>query len=288
MEKLPLGIARKIQQLLKGELLPFSQLKSPLIKKMIDEGIIQVKIQGRSRQHIYNAKPELFRNYLINHLGINDIQFYIDNLERGNSRAENIIASSNSKSSHRRTFKGFLANCLRPLSTEINGQQFLLQPQEGTFTFIYDYETFQIPADTLVVGVENPENFRFINKQAAYFRPYPILFVSRYPQSGDFIKWMKSNQNQYLHFGDFDFEGIRIYKDEYQKHLEDRSAFFIPLNIEFLLNKYGNGELYDKQYKFQKSFTLGKEIDELVELFHKYKKCLEQEILVKIKHNSHL
>lgn len=255
-------------------------MKSPLITRMIDEGILKVKIQGRSRQYIYNSKPEEFRNYLNNHLGLHDIHIYIENLEEGNSRAENIIATTDSKSSVRRTFKGFLINCINPIEANINSQKFLIQPQHGTYTFIHDYESFSIPDDILVVGVENPENFRYIYKHLSYFDSSPTLFVSRYPQSGDFIQWMNTNQNPYLHFGDFDFEGIRIFRDEYQKHLGERATFFIPKNIELLISKYGSRKLYNKQYRSQKPYELSDKIDELVALFHKYKKCLEQEVLI--------
>ncbi|WP_158859771.1 DUF3368 domain-containing protein [Lunatibacter salilacus] len=41
-------------------------------------------------------------------------------------------------------------------------------------------------------------------------------------------------------------------------------------------------EIYNRQYKFQRHFNLGSEIEELVGLFHKYKKCLEQEVLIEV------
>lgn len=280
MDKIPTGIARKIQQLIKGELLPFSQLKNKLIAQMTSEGVLHVKLQGRSRKYVFAPKPELIGNYLSNNLGINDIDAYIENLENGSSRAENVIASSDSKSSARRTFKGFLVNCYSPVEARINGQDLIVFPQEGTYTYIHDFEDFTIPSNTLIVGIENPESFRYIKKQKYLFAAESILFVSRYPQSKDIITWLQSVPNKYLHFGDFDFEGIRIFRDEYYKYLNDRSSFFIPDKVEELLLKYGNKALYDRQYSSNTELGFTPDLKKLVGLFNKYKKCLEQEVLI--------
>lgn len=282
MENISLGLAKKIKLLLSGEILPFSQVKSTIIEQMIREGVLQRRLQGRSRQYIFTGNPENLINYLSNNLGINDVQVYIDNLENGSSRSENILASTDSKSSSIRTFKGFLVNCITPIKAEINGQGFVLHPQPGTFVLVHDFETFKLPTGTLIIGVENSENFRLIRNQANLFGSGPTLFVSRYPQSRDLISWLRKNPYQYLHFGDFDFEGIRIFRDEYHNQLGDRASFFIPPNIELLISQHGNKQLYNRQYRFQRHFNLGKEIEELMSLFHKYKKCLEQEVLIEV------
>ncbi len=280
MEKIPLGIAKKILQLLNGEAIPYSQLKNKVITKIMGEGVLQIRIQGRSRQQVYIAKPDQFRSYLSNNWGINDLRVYIHNLEQGNSRTENILASSDSKISSKRTFKGFLVNCAVPIKTEINGANLLLQPLEGTFTFIHDFESFNIPKETLVIGVENSENFRHLQKQTYLFETSSPMFVSRYPQSKDLVNWLKDIPNPYLHYGDFDFEGIRIFRDEFHRYLGERASFFIPKNIEVLLERFGNKSIYNKQFKSHWKFSLDNEIDDLIALFHKYKKCLEQEVFI--------
>jgi hypothetical protein len=284
MGKLSINIAKKIQLLIQGESIPYGQLKGKVIDQMIDDGILLVKLQGRSRKTIFTTKPEAVTNFLSSHLGINDLKTYINNEESGLTRAENIIASSNSKSSTRRTFKGFLVNCFSPVQANINGHKFVIEPKEGTYTYIHDFEGFNVPSETIIVGIENPENFRFIGKQAHLFESESILFVSRYPQSKDLVTWLQAIPNKYLHFGDFDLEGIRIFRDEYFKHLKNKATFFIPQNIEELILKYGNKELYDIQYKSNASATLdlNRDIEKLISLFHKYKKCLEQEVLIEV------
>ncbi len=280
MSKVTINIAKKIQQLIQGDTIPLGQLKSPVIDSMISEGVLSIKLQGRSKKTVFAPKPQAIENYLSSHLGINNVEVYISNLKNGTSRTENIIASTNSKSSLVRTFKGFLVNCVYPIEAKINGNRLIIAPPEGTYTYIHDFEGFTIPPETLIIGVENPENFRFVRKQTHLFDKNSILFVSRYPQSKDLISWLQNIPNKYLHYGDFDFEGIRIFRDEYYKHLGNRASFFIPKDIERLISKYGNKNLYDKQYKSISTFNINDEIEQLIALFHKYKRCLEQEILI--------
>ena len=97
------------------------------------------------------------------------------------------------------------------------------------------------------------------------------------------IKWLQSIPNNYVHFGDFDFAGIGIYLHEFKKHLNEKCSFFIPENIEQLIDKFGNKERYDVQ---KINFDIGKIDDhnllKLIDTIHKYKKGLDQEVLINI------
>ncbi|MDI9311542.1 MAG: DUF2220 family protein [Limnohabitans sp.] len=181
-----------------------------------------------------------------------------------------------------RTFKGFLVNCYQPINATINNIPTLINPTEGTFTFIYDFETFIIPNNITIIGIENPENFRYINKQERLFKNVTPLFVSRYPQNKDLIKWIKNIPNNYLHFGDFDFEGINIFLNEYKKHIGDKAKFFIPDEIEKMIKEKGNSDNYNTQV--YKEPHISKVNDEsliaLIKTIHKHKKGLEQEYLI--------
>lgn len=159
-------------------------------------------------------------------------------------------------------------------------------PSPGCFTFIYDYSTCVIPEDVVIVGIENPENFRYIELQKELFQGLTPLFVSRYPQSQhkDLIDWLGNIPNRYLHFGDFDLAGILIYQQEYKKYLGERASLFVPILVEDLLPRYGNRELYDKQLPSASRISMEEEnVKQLVDLIHRYHKGLEQEILIKIK-----
>lgn len=179
----------------------------------------------------------------------------------------------------------FLVNCYEPISAVLNEKELKLQPASGSFIFISDFENFTVDKEVTIVGVENAENFKMIEQQKYLFEGMSVLFVSRYPQSQskDFIQWLQTVPNHYLHFGDFDFEGIGIYQNEYQKYLGDRASFFIPENIEELLEKYGNRDLYDLQLGKKVLDQNSEDLEELLRLFHQHKKCLEQEVLIKSK-----
>ena len=107
------------------------------------------------------------------------------------------------------------------------------------------------------------------------------LFVSRYPYSSDLIKWLRFIPNNYLHFGDLDFAGLNIYQNEYKRHLGEKSSLFVPGELEKLLQNHGNRDLYIKQAGLANNIAKGGDFDNLILLFHRYKKVLEQEIFIR-------
>ncbi len=280
---LPLKIAIAIQQMLRGERIPQSQLKHKIIDVLVTEGLISRQLQGRTKSVLYVANGEALIGYVKNNFGINDLSKYIDGFQEEDlTRSQSIEIASDSKIRAIRTFKGFLVNSYAPIHAGLNGKPIIIEPTIGTFTFIYDFESFNLSPEVTIVGIENPENFRHIEKQQHYFKNIKPLFVSRYPQGKDLVRWMGGIENPYLHFGDFDFEGINIYLNEYKKHLGKRASFFVPDNVEDLLSVYGNSELYNKQFNRLSDVNAIEEerVKSLVALFHKDKKVLEQEILI--------
>ncbi len=284
--KLPTSIAEKLILLLNSEKIPASKIRHSSIDAMLDNGILKKQLLGRNKALIYLPEQTRLNDFLQNHYGISDLQNYINTLQNNDlTRADAVAVSSDSKLRKIRTFKGFLINCYRPVQATMNGKSIILNPTEGTFQFICDFERFTIPEDITIVGVENPENFRYIEKQKRLFENVKPLFVSRYPQnqSKDLVKWLQSIPNKYLHFGDFDFAGIGIYLNEYKKYLGGRASFFVPGNIENLIAEYGNKDLYDKQIiKFDLQPVEEENLIRLIGIIRKHKKGLEQEILMKI------
>jgi len=281
--RLPVSIAEKLILLLNGEKIPFSKLKNEVIDLMIENGILTVQLQGRSKKLVYLSNKELLAPFLINHFGIDNLENYITGYFKVElSRAEAIEISSDSKLKSIRTFKGFLVNCYEPVACFLNNQPITINPQDGTFTFIYDFETFNPSPDITIVGIENPENFRQIQHQKKLFKNIRPLFVSRYPQNKDLIKWLMSIPNDYLHFGDFDIAGLNIYMNEYKKHLHDKSNFYLPANIEKLLSSRGNRDNYSKQsVQFDVQLVDEENVLILLRLIEKYRKGLEQELLIR-------
>lgn len=283
MTKIPLHIAEKLLQLQQGAIISTSSAKHAVIDELVDENIIQRTGRVKKKLSVFNN--DRLKVYLQNKFGINDLDKYIETLKRSDFKRTDLTeVSSNSKLKKVRTFKGFLVNSYSPIQAVINGNSILINPEIGTFTFVSDFENFEIPSNITIVGIENPENFRYIEKQKYLFENIKPLFVCRYPQnqSKDLIKWLQTIPNPYLHFGDLDFAGISIYLNEFKKHLGNRAIFFIPSNTEELLERYGNRELYDNQ---KSNFSIEEieeiKLNQLITIIHEYKRGLEQEVFIK-------
>jgi hypothetical protein len=281
----PIGIAEKLILLLNGEKISASKLKHSIIDTMLGNGILEQQIQGRSKKLIFLRSPERLNDYLSNHFGINSLHNYLSVHKQENALRSNFVEiSSDSKLRKVRTFKGFLVNSYFPIQATLNDEPLLINPIKGSFYFVYDFESFEIPNDITIVGIENPENFRYIEKQKYLFENIKPLFVCRYPQNQhkDLIKWFQTIPNSYLHFGDLDFSGIGIYLNEFKKYLGNRATFFIPSNTEELLERYGNRELYDNQ---KSNFCIEKieeiKLNQLITMIYEYKRGLEQEVFIK-------
>lgn len=280
--KLTLKIAKVLVQLINEESIPNHSAKSRLIDDLVSENIIFRKGKHKKSLELINEKD--LNTYLANQLQINDLYKYILALENENStRSDLVKITTDSKKSKERAFKGFLVNSYNSIKAELNNETIIINPNKGSFVFIYDYEFFKIPKEITVIGVENAKNFSQIQEQKYLFKNINPLFVSRYPQNQnkDFIKWMNSIPNNYLHFGDFDIAGIGIYLNEYKKHLLGKSTFFIPENIKSDLRNNGNRERFDYQ---KMNFKIDKiqesKILDLIELIKKEKKGLDQEYYI--------
>lgn len=281
--KLTLKIANILARLVDGETIPASSAKSKIIDNLVAENIIFRK--GKHRKTLSLLNENSLQIYLENQLQINNLDKYISALKnKDSSRAEFVKLTTDSKHSKERAFKGFLVNSFFPIAAELNHQRITINPVVGSFVFIYDYETFRIPADVTVIGVENAKNFSQIEKQRYLFEKITPLFVSRYPQNQnkDFIQWMKSIPNDYLHFGDFDVAGIGIYLNEYKKYLLEKATFFVPGNIEIILRENGNRKRYNKQeLNFKISEIKEDKLIDLYNLIQKEKKGLDQEFYIR-------
>lgn len=281
--RIPVHIAEKLVQLSRGESISSSLAKHPLIEELVEEGIIERK--GRIQKKLLLIDSNAFRIYLQNKYSINDLKQYILISQKENAlRSESVAVSSDSKHTKIRTFKGFLVNSYLPVQVSLNHELITLNPVNGIFQFIYDFEQFIPDKDITIVGIENAENFRHILQQKYLFPDIKPLFVCRYPQnqSKDLRKWLQIIPNNYVHFGDFDLAGIGIYLHEFKKYLKDKSTFFVPENIESLVMEYGSKKRYNTQkINFDPHSIQEEKLVNLISIIHKYKKGLDQEILIR-------
>ena len=272
-----MAISASIQALISGEQVAGSRLSRSLLDELMGEGLLMVTTHG-SRKSYRARDAEALKRYLTD----KDESFRMLEIGTADSRASMAAETGNSKLVTVRSCPGFPANSFTPISCLLRGEEFVINPPEGSFVFIDDWQHFAIPEDVVVVGIENLENFRMVRRQRELFASVqgnvPLLFVSRYPQSTDLRKWLMSIPNRYVHFGDFDLAGINIFLTEFLSYLgPERSSFLIPKDIEHRL-KLGSTKRYDEQFlHFGHIKSDIQELQELIRLINYYRKGYDQE-----------
>lgn len=276
-----MAISASIQALLAGEQVAGSKLNSGLLDELLAEELLLVVSRGSKKS--YRARDaEALKRFLID----KDERYRLLEVNASDSRALMAAETGNSKLVMVRSCPGFPVNSYEPIECFLDGNPFVVNPQEGSFLFVSEWEKFTIPKDTVVIGVENMDNFRMIRRQRTFFEKYlhnhdlsdKVLFVSRYPQSTDLRKWLCTISNHYLHFGDFDLAGINIFLYEFQQYLgKERSSYLIPADIEYRL-KFGSRKRYDEQYcRFKNIKSDVCELQKLIDLIHHERKAYDQE-----------
>lgn len=272
------GLIEKLIRLANGVALPASNLKGEWFEQMLAEGIL-VSITHGSHKSFRVANADTFRHYLDSQYNIRNLEQTLQLLsEEKPNRALQVDVSGDSKFVRQRSFRGFLVNSYQPIEAILNGQSITICPPEGSFLFVSDYQHFSLAEDVVIVGIENAENFRYIRCQKQLFAAYEkVLFVSRYPQNGDLVRWLQSIPNNYVHFGDLDLAGIAIYQNEFYRHLGERSSFLIPEDYEERISS-GNRERYDKQLpQYGKMKIQDQRIASVLSCIHRYHRGYDQE-----------
>lgn len=247
--KISKALTNALQQLLNGETVAASMLRKDVADVLLSEGMLTVQTHG-SRRAFRAIDASALKTFLQTHY---EELRTIGNEESASyeTRSEQAAETGNSKLVKVRSCPGFPVNSYQPIRCMLHGETFVVNPAEGSFVFVDDWQQFAIPEDVVVVGIENMENFRMIRRQRQLFEreigSSPLLFVSRYPQSTDLRKWLQGIPNKYVHFGDFDLAGIRIFLTEFHKFLGERSTCMIPSDIEQRLAK-GSKVRYNDQY----------------------------------------
>ena len=194
------GLIEKLIRLANGEVLPSSSLKGEWFEQMLADGIL-VSITHGSRKNFRVSNADTFRHYLDSQYDIRDLEQTLQMLSEENpNRALQVDVVGDSKFIRQRSFSGFLVNSYQPIDAILNGQSITICPPEGSFVFVSDYQHFSVAEDVVIVGIENAENFRYIRCQKYLFAEYEkVLFMSRYPQNGDLVRWLRSISNNYVH-----------------------------------------------------------------------------------------
>ncbi len=236
---------------------------------------------SRTREKIQLSPKIDFDTYLLKKFGIKDLEKYKEVLEKENiTRPDLLEASTNDKDKKINPKDGIFVKGKIPLL--VADKVVTLSIEDGTALLITDYHNIEIAGDILIVGVENFTNLTHIKSQEDFFGDRKKIFVFR---DEFMLRWISTLSNDYIHYGDFDYAAISIFKSQILPRISGKSSFFIPKDIVLLIDESNSTLFYKqiKQYKKDNLLGMSDEIDVLVNLIWDRKKTAVQESLIKKK-----
>lgn len=277
------GLIANLKKLIDKETVAYSSIPESLVNYLLSEGLLRIVAHKSKRSLICPDPDALVLALSCYDDSLRDFVVTEEIFDSDWSRASQAARSGNSKIRGVRSCPGFLVNAYDPQLCSLRGEIFNLNSKDGSAVYIADWETFIPSTDTLIVGIENMENFLRIREQRDLFAKYlqqneaGILFVARYALSSDLMKWLEMIPNRYLHFGDFDLAGIAIYQREFLPRVADRGSFLIPSDIETRIS-CGSRERYNAQYqKYCDLKSENSELQDLISIINKYRRTYDQE-----------
>lgn len=281
--KLTERLIDNLQQLIDMKRVSYSAFPQSVRDILLEDGLVVVENRGTKR-YVRVISVEALKGALPRYNeALRDLEAARALLAHDTSRAAQASLSGNSKTRGQRSCPGFLVNAYDRLDCMLGGRPFAIDPSQGSAVYIADWESLTPPPSVLVVGIENMENFIRIREQRAFFAEYMkggetgILFVSRYAFSNDLAQWLSRLPNRYLHFGDFDLYGIKIFLTQFKPYVGEKGSFLIPSDIESRLS-HGSRQRYDDQYRNCETLsTDDEELNGLIRLIHKYRRAYDQE-----------
>lgn len=281
--KLTERLIDNLQQLIDMKRVSYSAFPQSVRDILLEDGLVVVENRG-TRRYVRVISVEALKGALPRYNeALRDLEAARALLAHDTSRAAQASLSGNSKTRGQRSCPGFLVNAYDRLDCMLGGRPFAIDPSQGSAVYIADWESLTPPPSVLVVGIENMENFIRIREQRAFFAEYMkggetgILFVSRYAFSNDLAQWLSRLPNRYLHFGDFDLYGIKIFLTQFKPYVGEKGSFLIPSDIESRLS-HGSRQRYDDQYRNCETLsTDNEELNGLIRLIHKYRRAYDQE-----------
>jgi hypothetical protein len=283
LPKLSRGFVQQLLRLLDGETVNASAFGNrKLLKRLEDDRVVFRIPSGRNRAVYRCSEPDALRNHLKLQFGIVDLQAYLVLLDQDvRDGEESLKATTSTKTLRTGSLQGFF---IKAFHVELRiGEHPLAMLPEGVDYFVHQPDALSLAETVTVVGVENPECFTKAERLLHLFPERELVFVLRY-HSNRLIQWLESIANPYLHFGDFDPAGIAIYCNEYLARLGDRRCcFFVPEQIEKLLEQNGSRELFDQQAHLwpPKGDGVQSDLLRLIRLISRTGKGAEQELLLK-------
>lgn len=253
-----------------------------LLQELLDEKIVHQKQLSFKKKKIILLHKNRLHHFLRSHYKINDLDAYIAIFSKEATRHELIQTSQGSKTKATHVMQGLYLQTLAPLDIDVDAQTKTITPTPNGAVFISYKSKIALDKNILITVVENFENLLLLQRQQHLFAHLkkPILFVFR---NSSLYNFLKTVENEVLYFGDIDLAGIAIYQNEIAPKLTGKSSFFIPQNIQSLLQDAPQ-ELYFKQYeKYKNIQSQNKKLAKLINLIHYCKATIEQESLIRLK-----
>ena len=290
-EKLTLSDLNGLLTLVAEKSVRASVLPRRILTILLSEHLVMQQREGRSL--IVSAPhPELILGFARRLAGTDDLGAYRAALECREAglqptRAEAAQLVNDTKAFGTDVMKGIRLNAIRPVAVRYDGKDFLIDPLPGMAVEIDEQTLLEIDPKIVVVGVENYSSFMRIKDYTHLFREdWPYLFTYRSTVGkdsyGKWIEWLKRIPNRYVHFGDLDKSGLKIYIDSFRSVLGERAEFFIPENYDEILRN-GSTKLYNEQYgQAAPDASKDPRILPLLQAIEKYHKSCEQEKLAQL------
>ena len=129
-----MAISTSIKALIAGEQVAGSKISNKLLEELLTEGLLLVSSRG-SRKSYRARNIETLKRFLID----KDECYRVLEIETSDSRASMAIKTGNSKLVAVRSCPGFPVNSYEPIECLLSGKQFLVNPQEGSYTnYLFD------------------------------------------------------------------------------------------------------------------------------------------------------
>lgn len=277
-------------------LLSLFSTKSCPYREFNDKGLLlelqsikAITITGRPKIVFINSEKSIF-NYL--HKS-NDFDFdtqeelssYINLIKNTEVLSKDEIAEyqTTTKDSKSESFYGIHVAVLEDTVVYQKGKNIILYPLYSGSYFFFQKDIIQIPENTLVVGIENPQVLWRLHRYKNLFGDgdnIVFILINDY-KNGYPFKWLSSYKGKYIHWGDYDIAGVSIYLNKVLPKLQrqDLAKFFLPHDIENSIKKLGNKSDYEKQkHLLPGLLTKASEVEREFLLFiDDCKKSLEQE-----------
>lgn len=238
----------------KNKELNYSQVPKDLLSKLKDEGLIEIKILSAKRKKV-----------LINNLFLEKYRD-IEDIIKAKTRHELVALNQDSKVKRISPQDGLYVN------GKCQIEHLILPLFAKSAMFLKEIPILE--KDTLIVIVENFENLIYFENQLKLFSTSNILFIYR---NKKMLEAICTLENKIIYFGDFDLAGIAIYMEQILPR-NPKISFFIPHNIEKLIENYGSRELFDKQFnKYKNLKSTNIRLQNLIDIIKKHQKALEQE-----------